>query len=153
MLFRSYSLGGPEAGSEPFFFPKFPVQSTMSLWITTADMAARPGADRAWRRVRPTWGERSGRLRAHVSFSPPGPSTPCTQRHPLHTARPVSLPSVLPASGWKGALVSLQTSGCQTMSRGVGHHPAAIRADPLESVLYVRFPHKTFVQRNISLEI
>lgn len=46
-----YSLGAPELGSEPFFFPKFPVQSTVSLWMTTADMAARPGADMAWRRI------------------------------------------------------------------------------------------------------
>lgn len=61
--FLLYSLGGPEAGSEPFFLPKFPVQSTVSLWMTTADIAARPGADSACRRILSTLEEKSRCLR------------------------------------------------------------------------------------------
>lgn len=57
-----YSLGVPEFGSEPFFLPKFPVQSTVSLWMTRADMAARPGANIALRRIPSTLRENRGRM-------------------------------------------------------------------------------------------
>lgn len=38
-----YSLGAVEKGSDPFFFPKFPVHSTVSLYVTMADMVGNPG--------------------------------------------------------------------------------------------------------------
>lgn len=105
------SLGGPEAGSEPFFFPKFPVQSTVSLWMTTADMAASPGANSAPRRVPSTLQEKSRGFRGWVQrHTPPVVCTPGLFPHrTLHTA---PLPGSPPRSPHPG---SLQSLGSQAM--------------------------------------
>ena len=140
-------MGGLEAGSEPFFFPKFPVQSTVSLWMTTADMAASPGADSAPRRVPSTLQEKSRGFRGWVQrHTPPVVCTPGLFPHrTLHTA---PLPGSPPCSPHPG---SLQSLGSQAMPLQWAPTLAAVRAAPLESVLYVGLPHESFVRRNIFL--
>lgn len=129
-------MGGPEAGSEPFFFPKFPVQSTVSLWMTTADMAASPGAGSAWRRILSTLEEKSRRLGVRAQrHTLPLICTPCLA--PLHCLPPTPV-----AGGQPSEPPDLRS---QTMPHGVGPPtPAVSRAVALESVLHVGLPQEDF---------